>query len=45
MLYFWGGGEMADAADLKSAGGILRVGSTPTRPTLLNWPACGPFLL
>jgi hypothetical protein len=30
---FWGGGEMADAADLKSAGVNLRVGSNPTRPT------------
>ncbi len=29
----WGGGETADAADLKSAGVIPRVGSNPTRPT------------
>ncbi len=31
---------MADAADLKSAEIISRVGSTPTRPTLQK-PACG----
>ena len=29
-----GGGETADAADLKSAGVIPRVGSNPTRPTM-----------
>ena len=27
---------MADAADLKSAGLNIRVGSTPTRPTFLE---------
>jgi hypothetical protein len=31
--HIWGGGETADAADLKSAGVIPRVGSNPTRPT------------
>ncbi len=32
-MRLWGGGETADAADLKSAGVIPRVGSNPTRPT------------
>lgn len=44
LLHFllWGGGEMADAADLKSAGVKLRVGSTPTRPTF-SGPVSGLF--
>ncbi len=29
----WGGGEMADAGDLKSSGLITRAGSSPARPT------------
>jgi nucleotide-binding universal stress UspA family protein len=31
-VLIWGGGETADAADLKSAGAKLREGSIPSRP-------------
>ena len=51
LLSLWGGGETADAADLKSAGGRPHVGSNPTRPTALSRPFrhqfssdCGPAL-
>ena len=41
----WGGGGMADAADLKSAGVIPRVGSNPTRPIGQSLSLVGEALL